>query len=235
MKELQVEKKRRSDDDEEDWLRLKKRWKEEENGAPDMAFVVDQLSRRKPGGGIPTAAFLCASRLHLHVVDRIGPTMAVLREDVRRNIERVECAYAADPSTNSCLSGMIKKEMDAATARSAESCSRALLWLARSMDFAVALVAGLEGDAEASLEHLVEAAYEATLKPWHGWISTAAYRVALKMIPHRRKLVEMVLGEGETGDSFEGGIRDLVALLRPLLDEIHALLGESRLDRMKSA
>ncbi|CAA6660331.1 unnamed protein product [Spirodela intermedia] len=234
MKELQVKKKRKSEDKEEEVLRLKRRWREEE-GVPDVTFIIEQLSLKRSEGKIPTAAFLRVSSLLLHVIDQIGPTMVVLREDIRRNIQRLESSYMADPLANSCLAEIIKKEVDAGAARAGESSSRAVLWLTRSMDFSVALVEGLEGDPEASLERLVEEAYETTLKPWHGWISTAAYKVALKLVPHRRKLVELVVGEGEDSDSLKGGIRTLVSLLRPLLSEIHVLLGESRLDRLKSA
>jgi hypothetical protein len=31
---------------------------------------------------------------------------------------------------------------------------------------------------ESSLEEIVEEAYGNTLKPWHGWISSAAYKVS---------------------------------------------------------
>jgi len=47
----------------------------------------------------------------------------------------------------------------------------------RSMDFTIALLQKLEDTAEQSLAQLVEAAYEVSLKPWHGWISSAACKV----------------------------------------------------------
>jgi hypothetical protein len=46
------------------------------------------------------------------------------------------------------------------------------------MDFTVALLQRLgEGSDQLSLAQHVEAAYVVTLKPWHGWISSAAYKV----------------------------------------------------------
>jgi len=47
------------------------------------------------------------------------------------------------------------------------------------MDFTIALLQSLEEDSEQqrSLAQLVEAAYEVSLKPWHGWISSAACKV----------------------------------------------------------
>jgi hypothetical protein len=48
----------------------------------------------------------------------------------------------------------------------------------RSMDFTIALLQRLEEDPDQqSLVQLVEAAYEVSLKPWHGWISSAACKV----------------------------------------------------------
>jgi hypothetical protein len=55
------------------------------------------------------------------------------------------------------------------------------------MDFTAALLQRLEEDStqqqQQSLAQLVEAAYEATLKPWHGWISSAACKVGATTPP----------------------------------------------------
>jgi hypothetical protein len=48
------------------------------------------------------------------------------------------------------------------------------------MDFTVALLQRLEkeeGSDHQSLAQLVEAAYMVSLKPWHGWIASAASKV----------------------------------------------------------
>ena len=49
------------------------------------------------------------------------------------------------------------------------------------MDFTIALLQRLEEEGEGSdqqsLAQLVEAAYKVSLKPWHGWISSAACKV----------------------------------------------------------
>lgn len=47
----------------------------------------------------------------------------------------------------------------------------------RTMDFTVALLGKLEKDLGQSTEQIVEESYSTTLKPWHGWISSAAYKV----------------------------------------------------------
>jgi hypothetical protein len=53
-------------------------------------------------------------------------------------------------------------------------------YITRSMDFTVALLQRLEeeeGSDHQSLAQLVEAAYKVSLKPWHGWIASAASKV----------------------------------------------------------
>jgi hypothetical protein len=46
------------------------------------------------------------------------------------------------------------------------------------MDFTIALLQRLEEDSDQKcFAQLVESAYMVTLKPWHGWISSAAYKV----------------------------------------------------------
>ena len=45
------------------------------------------------------------------------------------------------------------------------------------MDFMVALLQRLVKDPGKHMEQAVEESYNSTLKPWHGWISSAAFKV----------------------------------------------------------
>lgn len=201
---------------------------------------LSPISRR--GGKLcsspPTLPFLGLSHLLLQLLDKIGPTMAVLRLDVQRNIERLQELYLQDPSKYSTLTAMVEKEADEGTVRKADSCARAILWLTRSMDFTVALLQRLEeeeeGSDQQSLAQLVEAAYKVSLKPWHGWISSAACKIALKLIPERTIFVGWLMGENQNYSLLKVEIEKLVQLLQPFLDDIHAMLAKFRLDRLKS-
>ncbi|XP_047069725.1 glycolipid transfer protein 3-like [Lolium rigidum] len=92
---------------------------------------LSPISRGKLSSSPPTLPFLSISLLLLQVLDKIGPTMAVLRLDVQRNIERLQELYLLDPSKYSTLTAMVEKEADEGTARKADSCARAVLWLTR--------------------------------------------------------------------------------------------------------
>ncbi|KAH0437048.1 hypothetical protein IEQ34_026311 [Dendrobium chrysotoxum] len=200
--------------------------------AEELSVVAVKQEEHKPS----TLIFLAPSKSLLHILDKIGPTMAVMRQDVKRNIERLEKMYLIDPSLYSSLREILKREMDDGTARKRESCSRAILWLTRSLNFSLALLEFLEKESEWSLEQIVEESYKSTLKPWHGWISSAAYKVALKLIPEKEVLSSILMGDDDEQEcnSLKDDIQMLVSLLRPLLDEINALLRKFRLDRIKS-
>ncbi|CAN6248704.1 unnamed protein product [Urochloa humidicola] len=186
-------------------------------------------------GAPPTLPFLALSHLLLGVLDKIGPTMAVLRLDVQRNIERLQELYLLDPTKYSTLTEIVEKEVKEGTARKVDSCARAVLWLTRSMDFTIALLQSLEEDTDQqSLAQLVEAAYEVSLKPWHGWISSAACKIALKLIPEKKIFTSLLLGMGQDCSALKDEIEKLALLLRPLLEDIHSMMAKFRLDRLKS-
>ncbi|NP_001143823.2 uncharacterized protein LOC100276602 [Zea mays] len=108
----------------------------------EIRLAIEELSpaahlKRVDGDGkaaassLPTLRFLALSHLLVRVLDKIGPTMAVLRLDVQRNIERLQELYLLDPATYSTLTGIVEKEVKEGTARKVDSCARAILWLAR--------------------------------------------------------------------------------------------------------
>ncbi|GMN51953.1 hypothetical protein TIFTF001_021105 [Ficus carica] len=81
---------------------------------------------------IPTKHFLSlCNSLVLHVLDKIGPTMAVLRQDVHQNIQRLEMQHESNPLKYSNVVEMIKEEVAEGTARKGASCSKAFVWLTR--------------------------------------------------------------------------------------------------------
>uniref|UniRef100_J3LY43 Glycolipid transfer protein domain-containing protein n=2 Tax=Oryza brachyantha TaxID=4533 RepID=J3LY43_ORYBR len=161
--------------------------------------------------------------------------MAVLRLDVQRNIERLQDLYLLNPSKYSTLEEILEKEVEDNTAKKVDSCARAVLWLSRSMDFTIALLQRLEEDSDQKcFGQLVESAYMVTLKPWHGWISSAAYKIAMKLIPDRKMFISLLVGKCQDYAALKEEIRKLAKLLQPFLDDIHAMMAKFRLDRLKS-
>ncbi|KAI3671686.1 hypothetical protein L1987_87426 [Smallanthus sonchifolius] len=173
---------------------------------------------------LPLKPFLSLCNFLLHLLDKIGPTMAVLRKDINRNIQRLEKMQESDPKLYSNVVEMLKKEASEGTSRKVTSCSKAFLWLTRSLDFTVNLLELIEKDTGVDMEHAVEEAYESTLKPWHGWISSTAYRVARKLVPDNKTMIEILISESKDEETFKDDIKTFTTLLIPLLDDIHAIL-----------
>ncbi|XP_039043473.1 glycolipid transfer protein 3-like isoform X2 [Hibiscus syriacus] len=175
---------------------------------------------------IPTKPFLRVCTLILQVLDKIGPTMAVLRQDIHQNIQRLESLLESDPTKYSNLIEMLKKEESEGNARKGSSCSKAFLWLTRSMDFMVALLQRLVKEPEQNIEQAVQESYNVTLKPRHGWISLAAFKVALKLVPDNKTFVSLLMTKDQNYNNLKEDMQTLISLLVPLLEQIHSILVE---------
>ncbi|KAK8552331.1 hypothetical protein V6N13_120741 [Hibiscus sabdariffa] len=184
---------------------------------------------------IPTKPFLHVCTLILQVLDKIGPTMAVLRQDIHQNIQRLEILCESDPTKYSNLLEMLKKEESEGNARKGSSCSKAFLWLTRSMDFMVALLQRLVKEPGQNMEQAVQESYNVTLKPRHGWISSAAFKVALKLVPDNKTFTSLLMTKDQNYDNLKEDMQTLISLLVPLLEQIHSILRFYRLDRLKSS
>ncbi|CAM8998701.1 unnamed protein product [Rhodiola kirilowii] len=183
---------------------------------------------------IPTKAFISVCKFVLQVLDKIGPTMAVLRQDIHQNIQRLEALHDSQPEVYCNLIEMLNKEKNEGDARKSDSCSRAFVWLTRALDFTVAILRKLADEPGKTMEQAVEESYAATLKPWHGWISSAAYKVALKMVPHRNFLMTLLVNKEDSVESLICDFQSLVSSLVPLLDDAHNVMESYGLCKLKS-
>lgn len=182
-----------------------------------------------------TMDLLCVSKQLLHVLDEIGPTLLVLRQDIQQNIQRLQDLHAKDPSKYASLTAIVTEEVEEGISKKTKSCTRATIWLSRSVNFSLLLLERLmKSPAETSLKEMVEEAYTIALKPFHGWISSAAYRVALDLIPEREIFIQLLMGNCQDPEDFAGDVMILVSIVQPLLEEINTILVKHQLDRLKS-
>ncbi|KAM5562429.1 glycolipid transfer protein 3 [Rosa sericea] len=202
-----------------------------ENGdleAHDAAFINHGAAH------IPTGPFLSLCYSLLRVLDKIGPTMAVLRQDIHQNIRRLETRNESDPSAYSNMVEILKTEATDGTARNLTSCSRAFVWLTRSLDFTAELLQNLAGNPGQNMKQAVEESYNLTLKPWHRWISSAASKVALMLVPDNETFISSLMAKDESYDNLKVEMETLVSLLVPYLEQIHSILRFYHLDKLKA-
>ncbi|XP_074557873.1 LOW QUALITY PROTEIN: glycolipid transfer protein 3-like [Curcuma longa] len=231
VKRMKPERKSKGEEEEEEEESHGRR-----QGWSDVRTALEELSLFKlEESKVSAMPLLAASNLLLHLLDKIGPTMLVLRLDIQRNVERLEEVFMLDPSLNSSLIEIVKKEVGEGTSRKAGSCSKAILWLTRSIVFGLTLFQKLDKNPKLKLEQVVEEAYSEVLKPWHGWISSAAYKIALKLVPERETLIRLLMGQEQDYEALKQDVKSYVSVIQPLLDEICALLRTYQLDKLKSA
>ncbi|XP_027339046.1 glycolipid transfer protein 2-like [Abrus precatorius] len=222
-------------------IREMKRSREIEKSS-EINSAIEELSMLvvvKPGANneiahIPTKPFLSLCYLVLQVLDKIGPTMAVLRQDIHQNIKRLEVMHELNPSVNSNLVEILKSEASKGIAKKRFSCSKAFAWLTRSLDFSTALLESLAKDPKKNMEQIVQESYAATLSPWHGWIASAAFRVAIKLVPDSKTFMDLLKEKDENCDTQKEKMQILVSLLVPFLEDIHRIIKLYNLDRLKS-
>ncbi|KAJ4802276.1 Glycolipid transfer family protein [Rhynchospora pubera] len=218
---------------------MKRKREQIEKGRTEIMIAMEEISlvydrEDRDNNNISSQFFLSVSKQLLRVLDKIGPTFLVLRHDIQKNIQRIEDFNANDKSRSSSLTEIILKETDDGTVRKANSCTRALIWLTRSINFTVALLETLINSPNLTLEETVKDAYNNTLKPWHGWISTAACKVALKLIPEREYFISLLLGKCKDFEDLKEDIRNMMSMLQPPLDEMNSLLAKHELEKLKS-
>ncbi|KAF0898232.1 hypothetical protein E2562_005827 [Oryza meyeriana var. granulata] len=216
-------------------------------GKSELRIAMEELSMPCPGDDeeeqqqqqrqkrSSTMDLLCVSKHLIHVLGEIGPTLLVLRQDVQQNVQRLQDVLARDPSKYASLTAIVTEEVEEGTSKKVNSCTRSILWLARSINFSQHLLEVLLNTRDqSSLEEIVEKAYTFTLKPWHGWIASAAYRVAQKLIPERVIFIAFLMGICQEFEDFAGDVKVLVSIVQPLLEEANAILVKHNLDKLKS-
>ncbi|CAN8268875.1 unnamed protein product [Cochlearia groenlandica] len=183
---------------------------------------------------LPLKPLLSFCKLIIQILDKIGPTMAVLRQDIDQNIQRLEKMCESDPIVYSNLVEILRQEAKEGSSKKPKSCSRAILWLTRAMDFTLALLQRLVKDMSQNMEKAVEESYNLTIKPWHGWISSAAFKVALKLVPSNNTFINVLAAKEESQEMVKDDITSLISLLIPLLSQLHSLLELYEVHKLKS-
>ncbi|CAN8258573.1 unnamed protein product [Cochlearia groenlandica] len=183
---------------------------------------------------LPLKPLLSFCRIIIQVLDKIGPTMTVLRQDIDQNIQRLEKMWETNPLEYSNLVEIMRKESKEGLSKKPKSCSRAALWLTRAMDFTLELLQRLVKDMSQNMEQAVEESYNLTIKPWHGWISSAAFKVALKLVPSNKTFINVLAAKDESQEIVKDDIISLISLLIPLLSQLHSILEIYEVHKLKS-
>ncbi|XP_058211351.1 glycolipid transfer protein 1 isoform X3 [Rhododendron vialii] len=183
-------------------------------------------------GELLTKPFLDVCKHVLPILDKFGAAMTVVKSDIGGNISRLESQYSANTSKFNYLFSFVQAEVETKTAKSSSSCTNALLWLTRAMDFLVELFRNLHDHLDWSMTQACTDSYAKTLKKWHGWLASSSFTVAIKLAPDRKKFMELI--GGGNGD-LDPDMEKFCTTFSPMLHEIHKFLAGVGLDGMKAS
>ncbi|MED6123289.1 Glycolipid transfer protein 1 [Stylosanthes scabra] len=202
------------------------------DGTTVFAPALEQLEHVKSEQGeILTKPFLEACKQILPVIDKFGTAMGLVKSDIGGNISRLESQYSSNPSRFNCLFSLVQAEVETNTAKASSSCTNGLLWLTRAMDFLVALFRNLIDHEDWTLSQACTESYNSTLKKWHGWLACSSFGVVMKLVPDRKKFMEVIGG----ADNVNSDMEKFCTTISPLLEENHKFLARLGLDDMKAS
>ncbi|CAK7346364.1 unnamed protein product [Dovyalis caffra] len=173
-----------------------------------IAAALEKIEHVKsPEGEVLTMPFLDLCKTVLPVLDNFGPAMAPAKSDIGGNISRLENMYLSNQSEFNHLYMIVRSEIESKKAKSSSSCTNALLWLTRAMDFLSELFCNLLAHPDWSMSH-----------------------VALKLAPDRKKFMSVVGVKGDDVSDME----KFSGRFSPLLEENHKFLASVGMDNLKA-
>ncbi|CAI0434530.1 unnamed protein product [Linum tenue] len=184
---------------------------------------------RSQQGEILTKPFLDLCKMILPVLDKFGTSLSPVKSDVGGNINRLSIVYESNPTKFNFLHSVVQPEIEAKTAKSSSSCTNALLWLTRAMDFLIAVFQNMLDHPEWGMSQVCSSAYSKTLKKWHNWLASSSFMVVMKLAPDRKKFVE-VIGRGNEDLNIQ--MKEFCTRFSPFLRENHKFLVRVGMDNL---
>lgn len=225
--------------------------------APTVESVLSRVSGRLPAcvdgaGELLTLPFLDACRQVVPVIgagacaafctasltrraESLGTAFTPARLDVTGNIDRLAARAASTPES-ALLFDIVRAEVADATAMTGNSCTKALLWLKRFLEFTVRLLERLAREPAAELGVAAAAAYDATLRPFHGFLTSTLFSAIIYAAPYRSTFESALLGHASRSvspgeaEALQSHMASFVAGFAPLLARVHVFLGEQGQD-----
>ncbi|KAK9281466.1 hypothetical protein L1049_004369 [Liquidambar formosana] len=200
-------------------------------GTVFTAFLDGMAHVKNEEGEVLTKPFLDACKHILPVIDQFGAAMALVKSDIGSNLSRLESKYLSNPSEFKHLYSIVQAEVEAKTAKASSSCTSGLLWLTRTLDFLVELFHILLEHSEWTMSQACSESYSKTLKKWHGWLTSSSFTVGMKLVPDRKKVMDVLGGTGDLNSDIERFCTSLC----PFLEENHRFLASVGMNNLKAS
>merc|ERR1711998_245181 len=145
--------------------------------------------------GVSTAAFLDACESILPLFDRMGSVFGQVKGDIGGNITKLRKSAAADEANAATLQKLVQVDIDSKKTTKSGSATESLLWLKRAFEFIILLLDKLSNTTD-EMKVCANAAYEATLSKFHGWIIRRTFGAGLSVCGAKKEFL-LKLGPDE--------------------------------------
>ncbi len=131
------------------------------------------------------------------------------------------------------LFDIVRAEVADGSAAGSSSCTKGLLWLKRFLEFTLRLLERLSRDTALELGAAASASYDATLRPFHGYLTSALFTVVLAAAPYRATFEKALARRAQQQEAEQPDSAALAAEMAvfvdrfaPLLARIHVFLSD---------
>ncbi|KAH9508296.1 Pleckstrin y domain-containing A member 8 [Bulinus truncatus] len=166
--------------------------------------------------------------------DRLGTQFSLAKKDMLGNIKRIEDRFKINPTLYVTLNSILDE--DSKASQKFTSAVIGILWLKRGLQFLQAFILGLAKDfhnnvQEENMRNIVLAAYETTLKPYHGKVSRFLFANLTRFVPYRSKFIKaLMLSDDATVEMIFSDIDLYITDFTENLDMIDSLLNQHGLN-----
>lgn len=183
-------------------------------------------SIKGPDGTPQTEVFLHVCRQVIPVIEKFGTSFLIVKSDIQGNIDRLASRFQTRPDRYTQLYPIVLDEVTTGDTGNT-SCTKGLLWLQRAMSFVAGLLRRLFDDRQVTLANAASDVYTETLYQYHGWITSAAFTVALKLVPSREAFLQKL---GVPNEELYQEMASFLDAFQPVLQAIHTFLVQNNLD-----
>ncbi|XP_061197210.1 glycolipid transfer protein-like [Saccostrea echinata] len=184
-------------------------------------------------GKINTLPLLEAARGVVEMVSAFGKAFTPVKSDINGNIEKLQKKYEMDKEKFITINAMLDDEMEN---KNTDLAKVGGLWLVRGLNFLRTFMQLLikeykGGSKEESMKQIITAAYEATLKKYHGFIVKKVFSGVSSFAPYRKDfLLKMALGKEGMEEQVVNDMEVYLETMSPLLDVMGQLYKDKGLD-----
>ncbi|GLV32490.1 uncharacterized protein CBL_00800 [Carabus blaptoides fortunei] len=156
-------------------------------------FVLSQMVESLEDSKIDTVIFVNAAKEIVGLIEQFGKLFAPVKYDMNNNIAKIYSVYTKDKEKCKYLHDMILYEKQ----NNSDTGTVALQWLRRALHFVLKLfeliVESHKDEKKSnSLDKLFSAAYDETLRPYHGWMLQQLFYIICCKCPTRERFFQIL-------------------------------------------